>query len=422
MGEYHVTGGKRLSGEIKVGGAKNAVLPILAATVLNRGQSVIYNCPFIKDTFVALEILEALGCKTRIEKNVVIIDSKNFDDYKVPFNLLKEMRSSIIFLGGVLGAYGKAKVSFPGGCELGARPIDIHLDALRKLGVAITEKDGYILCEADVIKGCEIIFKFPSVGATENVMLAAVLGEGETNIINAAREPEITDLQNFLNAMGAKIKGAGTSRIVIEGLGKKGALRETDYKIMPDRIVAATYLIAAAVTKGDLVINNVKYEDMYPVLSKLNEVGCLFKIERDRISMKSPAKPKAVDRIITEPHPGFPTDCQPQFSAALSVCEGTSIVTERVFESRNKHIGELIKMGADIILSRDGMNSIISGVKKLKGADVESKDLRGGAALIIAGLAAEGKTIVKNSCYVQRGYEKIEEALSSLGADIKLVD
>ncbi|MDR2939066.1 MAG: UDP-N-acetylglucosamine 1-carboxyvinyltransferase, partial [Clostridiales bacterium] len=390
MGEYHVKGGNKLAGELRVGGAKNAILPILASVILNAGKSIIHNCPLISDTYVSIEILEALGCTIKLSGTTLLIDSSNAKSYDVPEHLVREMRSSFIFLGGVLGRFGKVRISYPGGCELGARPIDLHLKALKELGAKIEEDQGFIICTGEKLKGTRINFDFPSVGATENTMLSAVYADGTTIISNAAREPEIVDLQNFLNAMGANIKGAGTDFILIEGVSK---LHNVEYTVMPDRIVAGTYLVAAAITKGDIVLNDVVYEDLYPVISKLNETGCKFKIDKKQIYMKSPKKIKSIDRLRTHPHPGFPTDMQPQFMALLSVANGTSIITETVFESRNKHISELLRMGADIVMSQDGMTSIIKGSERLKGSNVTSKDLRGGAALILAGLAAEGTTI-----------------------------
>ncbi len=304
MGEYHIKGGNRLTGELKVGGAKNAILPILASVVLNSGKSIIHNCPLISDTFVSIEILEALGCKVKMEGSTLIIDSSSADSFDVPEYLVREMRSSFIFLGGVLGRFGKVKISYPGGCELGSRPIDMHLKALKELGANIVEEHGFVICTGEKLKGTRINFDFPSVGATENAMLSAVFAEGQTIISNAAREPEIVDMQNFLNKMGAKIKGAGTDFIIIDGVTK---LNDVEYSVMPDRIVAGTYLVAAAITKGEILLTNVVYEDMYPVISKLNETGCKFKIEKNRIYMKSPDIIKSIDRLRTHPHPGFPS-------------------------------------------------------------------------------------------------------------------
>lgn len=418
MGEYHVQGGRKISGEIKVEGSKNAILPILASVVLNSGISVIHNCPRISDTFVSIEILEAIGCKVKMEGNTLIIDSSTANNFEVPEYLVTEMRSSIIFLGGVLGRFGNVKISYPGGCELGLRPIDLHLKSLRKLGVEIIEEYGFIICSAKNLKGTKINLDFPSVGATENIMLTAVFAEGCTVITNAAKEPEIIDLQNFLKCMGAKISGAGTDTIVIEGVKK---LNDVEYTVMPDRIVAGTFLVAAAITHGSITIRDAVSEHIYPITSKLMETGCNIVEENDKIYLKAPKIIRPINRLRTHPHPGFPTDMQPQFMALLTIASGASLIEETVFESRNKHINELMRMGADIILSQDGMTSIVKGVDKLNASTVCSKDLRGGAALILAGLAAEGKTIVTDSKHVERGYESIEKSLSQLGAEIKFV-
>ena len=421
MGEYHILGGRRLSGQLNVYGAKNAVLPILAAVVLNNGVSVIHNCPEISDTFMAINILKAIGAKVEQGGTTITIDTSGIDSCIIPENYVREMRSSIIFLGSMLGRFGQVEISYPGGCELGQRPIDLHLKGMRALGAVITEDGGFIYAEAAKLKGTRIDLDFPSVGATENIMLAAVLAEGQTIISNAAREPEIVDLQNFLLAMGAKISGAGTSIIVIDGVSADN-LHDVQYSIMPDRIVAGTYLSAAAITGGELLLTNIIPGDIHPITSKLIETGCEIKITDSEIYLRAPKRLKAIDRLRTHPHPGFPTDMQPQFMALLSRACGVSIIEETLFESRNKHVPELIRMGADIALLSDGMTSVINGTNELKGANVECKDLRGGAALIIAGLAARGTTVVKNSVFVQRGYVRIEEDLRKIGADIWYVE
>ncbi|MDR1912881.1 MAG: UDP-N-acetylglucosamine 1-carboxyvinyltransferase, partial [Clostridiales bacterium] len=384
--------------------------------ILNGSKSVIHTCPKISDTFISIEMLQALGCTVKIEGTTMIADSSGATAWEVPADLVREMRSSFIFLGGILGRLGKVKISYPGGCELGARPIDLHLMALRKLGAKIIEQHGFILCSADKLIGTHIDLDFPSVGATENVMLTAVLAKGRTIINNAAREPEITDLQLFLNGMGADIKGAGTSKIVIDGVEQLHAVEHT---VMPDRIVAGTFLVAAAITGGKLRLTHIAPEHLRPITSKLAEIGCAVRMEEDSVYLEAPSILKPITMLKTFPHPGFPTDMQPQFMALLSLAKGVSMVSETVFESRNRHIGELKRMGADITLSPDGQTSVIKGVPKLRGAVVESKDLRGGAALILAGLAAEGYTEVRNSRHVERGYEEIEKSLQAIGADIK---
>ncbi len=417
MGEFLIRGGNRLEGNIKINGAKNAVLPILAAAILNSGECIIHNCPRISDTFIAVDILKALGCKVNVEGNTVIIDSSPMNNTEVPEALVRKMRSSIIFLSGILSRLKKVKISFPGGCELGARPIDLHLKGFREMGAHITEDKGCIICESTELKGKRIELDYPSVGATENIMIAAVLAKGRTVIGNAAREPEINDLQNFLNSMGAKIVGAGTSTITIDGVKE---LKDTEYSVMPDRIEAGTYLAAAAMTRGNIVLDSIIPAHLYPITSKLEETGCSFKVSHNSLNIRAPKILKGVDILRTLPHPGFPTDMQPQMMSLLTVSRGTSIIIETVFESRNKHIGELVRMGADVI-SEDGRVSIIKGVKRLSSATVEAKDLRGGAALIIAALAAEGKTTVTNSKHVERGYESIHKTLASVGADIEFI-
>ncbi|MDR1532022.1 MAG: UDP-N-acetylglucosamine 1-carboxyvinyltransferase [Clostridiales bacterium] len=415
MGAYRVCGGKKISGELTIGGGKNAILPILASVILNSGVSVLHNCPRIADTFTSIEILETIGCKVAMEGNTLIIDSSGADKCEIPEKLVGKMRSSIIFMGGVLGRFRTVKISYPGGCELGLRPINYHLKALTQLGAEITDEHGFIIAKADKLRGTKINLDFPSVGATENTMLAAVFAEGETMIVNAAKEPEIADLQNFLNACGAKIKGAGTDAITIRGVPR---LHGAEYTIMPDRIAAGTFLAAAAVTGGSVTLRNVMAEHLYPITSKLTETGCGIQTRPGIVSLTSPGKLRALDRLRTCPHPGFPTDMQPQMTALLCTANGTSIVEETMFESRNRHVNELMRMGADIILAESGRTAIIKGVKKLKGSTVSSKDLRGGAALILAGLAAEGTTTVTNSEHVERGYERIEHALTQLGADV----
>ncbi len=420
MGGYKVVGGNKLEGEVKIDGAKNSILPILASVVLNNHVSVIHNCPKISDTIVSIEILKAIGCKVTFyeEQKTIIIDSSTANITDVPEQFAREMRSSIIFLGAILGRFGQCKISYPGGCELGLRRINLHLKALRELGAEITERHGFIMCEAKKLTGTKINLDSPSVGATQNIMLAAVLAEGETTITNAAKEPEIVDLEKFLNGMGAKVYGAGTDCVVIKGVKK---LHSVEHTIIPDRIIAGTYLTAAAITKGNITVENIIPSHIYPITSKLSEAGCTIYEENNKIHLISPEILKEIPTTTTLPHPGFPTDMQPQLMALLSIAKGTSVIFESIFESRTKHIGELVRMGADIILGSDGRTSVIKGVKMLKGTTVESKDLRGGAALILAGLAAEGETIVENSGFVERGYEKIEEDLKSLGANISII-
>lgn len=413
MGKFVVTGGNKLEGELRVHGAKNAVLPILAATILNNNTSIIHDCPNIKDVDTMVTILERLGCKVKKENNTLVIDSSQMDQVKVPEELVREMRSSIILLGSILGRHGEVIISYPGGCSIGHRPIDLHLKALRQLGVQIEEKQGYIYCKASKIKGDEITLDFPSVGATENIMLAAVFGKGNTVIYNPAKEPEIVDLQNFLNSMGGSVRGAGTNKIVINGIKE---LYSTEYNVIPDRIVAGTYLMAAAITGSEITLTNVEKDHMYSVLSKLREMGCELRYGGRRIKISAPEQIKPVDVIRTQTYPGFPTDMQAQTMAVLTVSSGTSVITEHIFESRYKHAEELIRMGANIQL--EGRTAIIKGVNNLFGTEVIAKDLRGGASLVLAGLKADDVTTVLDSIHVERGYEDIARDLSLLGADI----
>jgi UDP-N-acetylglucosamine 1-carboxyvinyltransferase len=413
MGKFKINGGNRLYGELKVNGAKNSVLPILAASILNEGISVIHDCPKLKDVYSMIEILEHLGCKVTFKGRDIIIDARYVKDSEIPDSLMRTMRSSIFLMGALISRNKKALMSFPGGCDIGHRPIDLHLKGLRKLGVKVEESYGYIKCEGEKVRGNEIHLDLPSVGTTENIMLAGVFAEGITIIRNAAKEPEIEDLQNFLNSMGAKISGAGTNTIIIEGVKR---LHDTEYTIIPDRIVAGTYLCAAVMTRGELTVVNALKEHLEPLLSKLRETGCKIQTGNDYIKIMCDKRPKAVDMIITLPYPGFPTDLQPQMASVLSVAEGTSIVTETIFDNRFKYTEELIRMGADIKV--EGRVAVIRGVEKLMGAKVAARDLRGGAALIIAGLGAKGTTIVEEAEHIDRGYESIENALKSVGGDI----
>ncbi len=419
MGEYHIKGKNKLEGCIRIGGGKNAVLPIIASSVLSGGKSTIYDCPNISDTLCSIEILESIGCQVKFSNNTLIIDSSTANRFDVPDHLVREMRSSIIFLGGLLGRFGECVISYPGGCVIGDRPIDLHLKGLRALGVTFVEENGFIHATAKKLTGAKIILDFPSVGATENLMLAAVFAEGETQIINAAKEPEIVDLQKFLNAMGADVWGAGTHTIIIRGV-KELHGKDIEHTVVPDRIVAGTYLAAAAITGGSITLTNVNPKDIYPITSRLWDVGCGIYEEANAVTLESPKRLKATV-LQTGPHPGFPTDMQPQLMAMLTVADGTSVLSETIFSGRNKHIGELRRLGAYIVSSKEGTMFAVSGIESLHGGVVQAEDLRGGAALILAGLAAEGKTVVRESKYIERGYDGIENDLVKLGADIKLV-
>ncbi len=416
MNKLVIDGGTPLSGEITVQGAKNAVLPILAASVLADGECIIHNCPWLRDVEKTGIILEKLGCIVKRDKNTLYVNSQNINNCVIDERLMREMRSSIIFLGAILTVCGKAEVGLPGGCPIGLRPIDLHIKSLRQMGVKITEEYGYLKCECEKLVAADIHLDFPSVGATENIMLAAVKAKGRTTITNAAREPEITDLANFLNLMGAKITGAGSSVIVIEGVNK---LNPVEYSIMPDRIVTQTYLIAAMITGGEILLRNTAPSHINSGLSLLSEMGAKIKCTDDSIKLKSGKGIKSVHIIKTMPYPGFPTDIQSPFMALASVADGTSVFVENIFENRFRHVDELIRMGADIKV--EGRSAVIRGVKKLYGANVEAYELRGGAALVLAALAADGRTAVSGTEFIDRGYENIEGNLSQCGAKIRRI-
>lgn len=416
MSKLIINGGKKLNGEIKIQGAKNSVLPIIAASILGNGQSIIENCPYLSDTDSAGEILKVLGCDVKRENETLIIDSSSFNTFEIPEYLMRKMRSSIMFLGAILGRARKAKISLPGGCELGPRPIDLHLASLAKLGVKIYDEYGFLNCECpNDLKGAEISLSFPSVGVTENVMLAATLAKGTTTIMNAAKEPEIEDLQTFINHMGGKIRGAGTDIIEIEGV---KSLNPSRHVVIPDRIAAATYIIAVYATGGKGRIINVNPSHLLSVISALTDAGCNLNWGNNYIEIKESAKLRGL-KVRTMPYPGFPTDIQAPFMALMSIAEGTSVFIETIFENRFKHVDELTRMGAKIRV--EGRVAVIEGVKRLSGAAVEATDLRGGAALAIAGLTAEGQTEIDKIFHIDRGYDKIEEKLSAMGALIKRV-
>ncbi|MBR2240173.1 MAG: UDP-N-acetylglucosamine 1-carboxyvinyltransferase [Clostridia bacterium] len=415
MSSYIIDGGRKLHGEVSVSGSKNASLPIIAASILNADVTRLYNIPKIQDTKITLDILKILGCKIKINSGKIEINSKNITKTEIPENLMRQMRSTVILAGAILGRFKKVTFSYPGGCEIGARPIDLHLAAFKKMGIQVEEKAGFIICCCDKITAADINLDFPSVGATENIILAATLAEGTTVINNAAMEPEIIDLANCLNKMGAKVQGAGTNVVKITGVKK---LKGTGYKVMPDRIEAGTLLCAVAITGGKAKINNLTTEHIIPVIHKLQETGCKIDIGNNYIEIEAPKKLKSVD-IKTMPYPGFPTDLQQIFASMLTVAKGTSIIVENIFENRFKYISELIRMGAKITV--EGKTAIITGRRKLVGTTVQGTDLRGGASLIIAGLEAKGKTKVENIEYVLRGYENLDEKLNLLGANIKKV-
>lgn len=412
-----ISGGNRLSGAIKVQGAKNSVLPILAATVLCKGENVIHNCPELADVRSTVSILRYLGCEVKREGETLLVNSASLMRDDIPDTLMREMRSSIVFLGAVLSRTGKARLSFPGGCELGPRPIDLHLKALRQMGAQITERHGVLDCTApDGLYGAKISLSFPSVGATENIILAAVCANGTTVITNAAREPEICDLSDFLNACGAKIYGSGDGIIVIDGV---DALNTCSHAIIPDRIVAMTYIAAAAATGGKITLKGIIPSHFNGVVPIFEESGCDISFSGSDLQVNAPYRLHSVKLMRTMPYPGFPTDAQAPVMAMLSMANGTSVFVENIFESRYKHVGELIRLGANIKV--EGRVAIVEGVQHLSGATVEAMDLRGAAALVVAGLAAEGTTELLGLKYLERGYQDIEIFLTQLGADIKRI-
>ena len=374
MSKFIIQGGKKLEGEIKISGSKNAALPIIAATVLNAGTTTLYNVPDIQDVNTMFEILKKIGATIKRKNNKIIITTSKVHTYEIPDDLMRQMRSSVILAGALIGKYHKARFSCPGGCDIGSRPIDLHLKGFEKLGVEIKEEYGEIYCSAEKIIGTQIHLDFPSVGATENIILASCLGEGTTIITNAAREPEIEDMIKYLNKMGAKINGAGTDKVEIVGVRK---LSEVSYNIMPDRIETGTYLVAGAITTGNIKLLNVNPTHIEPILNKLDEVNCKLNISKNEIEIIAPKRVKAVD-IKTIPYPGFPTDMQSIFGALLITAKGTSVITENIFESRYKYAQELIRMGAKINV--EGRTAIIKGTKRIQGANVVATDLRGGAS------------------------------------------
>lgn len=413
MARFVIEGGKKLEGEVSISGAKNAALPIIAATILNGGISKLYNVPNIHDTQMMFLILEKLGCKVKKIKNKYIIDSKNINKFCIPDELMREMRSSVIIAGALLGRKRNVCFSCPGGCDIGSRPIDLHLKGFKELGIEVNEKDGQIDCVADIIIGNKIHLDFPSVGATENIILASVLAKGETTIINAAMEPEIVDLQNFLNKMGAKIKGAGSNIINIHGVEQ---LKDVSYHIISDRIEAGTFLAMSAMSGGEIKINDVIPEHLEPIIQKLEYAGCEINVLKKSIELKAPKKLKAVD-IKTMPYPGFPTDMQSIFGTIMTTAKGTSIVIENIFENRFKYLDELGRLGAKFKI--EGRTAAIKGVRRLHPAKVKATDLRGGISMVIAGLNAHGITEVENIEYILRGYENLEEKITALGGKIK---
>ena len=414
MDTFYIKGGNTLNGSVFIPSAKNALLPILAGSIMCDGKVYIKNCSKFSDVKYMIKILEELGAKTNYEQNDLVIDSSKAKKFYVPEEYTKKVRSSIFMLGPLITRFGFAKVAYPGGCNIGTRPIDLHIKGLKALNVKIEEKHGYIYCDARNITAGEVHLDFPSVGATENIIMASVLTKGITRIYNAAKEPEIEDLQNFINAMGGKVKGAGTSTIEIEGVKK---LHDVYYAPMSDRIISGTYLIACAATGGKIELTNAISEHNTALISKLKQSGCKVSVKSDKIILEASHKLKSIPKIETLPYPGFPTDLQSQMLTLQTISKGTSVIIENLFETRFKIYTELTKMGANIIIKV--RMALIHGVKNLFGASVTAPDLRSGAGLVIAGLCADGYTIINDIYHIDRGYLNIEEDLQKLGAEIK---
>lgn len=414
MDKFIIEGGNRLCGSVEVQSAKNSVLVLLAASILTEEQVIIENVPNISDVVHMNEILRRLGAEVSFSEGRVIVSGKNAAAQDISSHLTRELRSSVFMLGSVLTRFKHARISYPGGCDIGLRPIDLHLFGLKKMGVKIEEKNGFIVCDAEKLRGENIHLDFPSVGATENIILAAVEAQGETVISNAAKEPEIKDLQEFLNRMGADIRGAGTDTVIVRGVKN---LHGTRFKPMRDRIEAGTFLIAGAMCGGEISVEGVKRQNIAALLNKLSENTCKIYVENDKIYLRSDGDLKCNRHIETMPFPGFPTDMQAQMTSLNATADGACILTENLFETRFKHVPELIRMGADIVVK--DRTALVRGVKNLHGATVRAEDLRGGAALTLAALKAVGKSEVVDLSHIDRGYADFEEKLKKLGANIK---
>ncbi len=413
MGSFKISGGRRLSGEVSVQGAKNSILPILSAAILSPGISTIHNCPRLCDVDAAICILRHVGCRVDFRDDTITIDSREVRNCSIPDAMMRKMRSSVIFMGAILARCGSVSLFAPGGCELGSRPIDLHISALRKLGARVDEEGGAIFCAAEKMRGADITLSFPSVGATENIMLAATACKGVTRIINAAREPEIADLESFLRAMGANVYGAGSSVITIEGPSR---LHDAEHTIIADRIVASTYMSALAICGGRIRLNNARSEHLEAVLP-IFQASCKIDAGENFIEMESAGRLSAVRTVRTMPYPGFPTDAQPPVMAALTKACGTSTFVENIFDGRYRHVSELCRFGADIRV--EGNVAIIYGKRTLFGTVCEAHDLRGGAALMVAAMGAEGESEIFGTEHIDRGYEAPEKGFALLGADIK---
>ena len=412
-----VNGGKKLKGEINVQGAKNSVLPVLAATLLCKGECVVHNCPELSDVDTSIKILSGMGCVCLRDGYSVIVDTRDVSSYQIPENLMREMRSSVVFLGAIIGRMGKAVISSPGGCELGPRPIDLHLTSLAQMGVKITEEHGFLYCDApDGLKGAEISLSFPSVGATENIILAAATAQGETVIHNAAKEPEISDLADFLNSAGARIYGSGSDTVYIHGVKSLGS---TEHTIIPDRIVAATYMSGAAITGGKITLKGVMPSHMVAMLSAFRECGCDIAVSGKSLTISRTGTLQRIPTIRSLVYPGFPTDAGPMVIAMLTKAEGTSVFVENIFENRYRYVDELKRLGAKI--KTEGKTAVIEGVNTLSGAGCKCTDLRGGAALVVAALSANGNTQIGDIHHIERGYEDIVGSFQKLNADINYI-
>lgn len=415
MEKFVVNGGRKINGSIKIESAKNSILPLLAGTILTTEETIIRNCPKILDVLSMIKLLEKLGAKTRFEGNSLIVDASGVNSCELGNELTGELRSSVFLMGSLVSRTGCAKLAYPGGCDIGLRPIDLHINALKELGVKIEEDGGKINCFADKIIGKEIYLDFPSVGATENIMLACAISCGRTIINNPAKEPEIKDLMNFLNKMGAKIFGGGGDKIIIDGVER---LHGVEYIPISDRIEAGTFLIGTVLTGGEIELCGANPENLVPLLNKLYNNTCKIDIKGDIIYLKSKGRIKAFN-VETSPYPGFPTDLQAQALALTCVADGISIIRENIFETRFKHVTELIKLGAKITV-KDRV-AIVRGVKRLCGTEVVAHDLRGGASLVLAGLCADGQTVISDVKHIERGYYQFERKLKELGCDIKKI-
>lgn len=416
MEKLFVTGGMRLQGTVQISGSKNGALAIMAGAILAKGRTTLRNVPKIGDIFTMIDTLRALGAEIETNGNWLTIDATRLTSCEAPYELVKRMRASFCVLGPLIARLGRARVAMPGGCDIGSRPIDFHVKGIQTLGAYVDTEHGYVYAEAEKLRGAQVYLDFPSAGATQHIITAACLAQGVTTIQNAAAEPEVVDLAAYLTAMGAKIEGAGTPTVKIAGVNE---LRGVDYTIIPDRMEAGTFGLAAAITRGDVTIAGANEDHLEPLLSKLHEIGVRIDARGDIVRFRGVDRPLAAD-IVTMPHPGFPTDMQQPMVALLSVADGTSIITENVYERRFKYINELQRMGADI--KQEGRTAIVKGVRQLTGAQVTATDLRAGAALMLAALAAEGQTEIAGTEHIDRGYENFSEKLCSLGAEVYRAD